>query len=79
MDHREQPATLSDYPELLKPRDVQRILGITQDRTYRLFHSEGFPAVRMGKTALFIPKARFIGWLGYGLDGIGQAAGRETR
>ena len=56
---------LTDYPELLKPCDVQRILGITRDRTYRLFHSDGFPCVRLGGTSLYIPKARLVQWLGY--------------
>jgi len=61
---------LDDYPGLLKPFDVQRILGITRDRTYRLFHTDGFPSVRTGRTALCVPKERLIVWLGYGSDRI---------
>jgi hypothetical protein len=68
---------LTDYPELLKPCDVQRILGITRDRTYRLFHSDGFPVVRLGVSSLCIPKARFVGWLGYGNEAQGLMAEKE--
>ena len=59
---------LNEYPELLKPRDVQRILGISKERSYALFHLEGFPKVITGKSALCVPKARLIEWLGYGSD-----------
>lgn len=59
---------LSGYPELLKPKDVQEILRISQYLAYRLFHSKGFPAVTLGATGLFIPKARLMVWLGYGRD-----------
>jgi hypothetical protein len=54
------------YPELLRPKHVQQILGTTLDRTYSLFHAtDTFPSIRLGKTALCIPKARFLTWLGY--------------
>jgi hypothetical protein len=68
MSNREHSATyqLEGCPELLKPRDVQQLLGITRDRTYALFHTEGFPKVRTGKTAMCVPKARLMEWLGYG-------------
>jgi len=58
---------LSGYPELLKPKDVQAILRVSQYRAYRLFHSKGFPSVTLGISGLFIPKARLMVWLGYGL------------
>jgi len=67
----------SDYPELLKPCDVQRLLSITRDRAYRLFHTDGFPSVRTGRTALCVPKGKLIQWLGYGQEHIGQTAGKE--
>ena len=57
---------LSGYPELLKPKDVQAILRVSQYRAYRLFHSKGFPSVTLGISGLFIPKARLMVWLGYG-------------
>ena len=55
----------SGYPELLKPKDVQAILRVSQYRAYRLFHSKGFPSVTLGISGLFIPKARLMVWLGY--------------
>ena len=80
MNDREHIATcrLDDCPELLKPRDVQRLLGITRDRTYALFHSAGFPVVQTGKTAMCVPKEQLRRWLGYDTPaGIGREAGRE--
>jgi hypothetical protein len=73
----EKAPDLTEYPELLKPCDVQRILGITRDRAYRLFHTDGFPAVRSGRTALCVPKARLIVWLGYGNEEQGLVAQKE--
>ena len=71
---------LSGYPELLKPKDVQVILRVSQYRAYRLFHSKGFPSVTLGISGLFIPKARLMVWLGYGTgppDGFRREAGQE--
>lgn len=68
---------LSGYPELLKPKDVQEILRVSQYRAYRLFHTKDFPAVTMGATGLFIPKARFVRWLGYGPDAEHRNTGQE--
>ncbi len=68
---------LTGYPELLKPRDVQRILRISKERSYALFHLEGFPKVITGKSALCVPKARLIVWLGYGNETQGQMAEKE--
>jgi len=67
-----------DYPELLKPCDVQRLLGITRDRAYRLFHTNGFPSVRTGRTALCVPKGKLIQWLGYGNEAQGLMAQKEN-
>jgi hypothetical protein len=69
---------LSDYPELLKPKDVQAILRVSQYRAYRLFHSKGFPMVTLGATGLFIPKARLMVWLGYGTSDTLNTSGQRS-
>jgi hypothetical protein len=55
-------AELSDFPVLLKPKHIQKILGINQSEAYRLFNSTCFPAEKNGSKH-FIPKPRFIKWL----------------
>jgi hypothetical protein len=58
---REQPA------ELLKPKDVALLLGISLDKAYRLFHStgSGFPSFRIGKTGLYVARAKLMEFLGH--------------
>lgn len=34
---------------LLKPKDVQQILGIGKNTTYKLFNVVGFPKIKIGK------------------------------
>lgn len=58
----------SKLPELLKPRDVKNILGISMDKAYRLFHSNDFPRIVLGRSALYVSKAKFFQWLGYHVD-----------
>ena len=62
------PPEISALPELLKPADVRRVLGISNDRVYRLFHSRDFPTTSLGGTSMCVPKAAFMRWLGYGPD-----------
>ncbi len=60
------PLDLDGYAELLRPADLVRILGVSTDTAYRLCHSKDFPVVKVGASALYIPKGRFLKWLGYG-------------
>lgn len=55
---------MDDYPLVLTPKDVQKILNWSQDQTYRLFASKKFPSEKIqGK--YIIPKQRFLNWLGH--------------
>lgn len=63
-DRSPQTPDLGAYPELLAPKDVAKILGMSNDRVYRLFHSKDFPSIVIGRAGLRIPKARLAGWLG---------------
>lgn len=54
---------LENYPPVLYPKHVQKILCWPKDQVYNLFRSEGFPSERVGSKHI-IPKYRFLNWLG---------------
>lgn len=55
---------LKNLPMILTPKDVSDVLGITQGQVYRLFNSKKFPSEKV-QSKHFIPKPRFLQWLGY--------------
>lgn len=52
-----------NLPIVLKPKDVQKVLGWRLNDVYKLFRSKKFPAEKMGQRYI-IPRPRFINWLG---------------
>lgn len=50
------------YPDVLKPEEVQQILGISRATCWKVMYSKGFPLLKISRT-LRIPKAAFIRWL----------------
>jgi len=57
------PNDYSSYPMILKPKDVQKILGWQINDVYKLFRSKKFPSEKIGGRYI-IPKPRFLNWLG---------------
>ena len=51
------------FPMILKPKDVQIILGWRINDVYKLFRSKKFPSEKLGGRYI-IPKPRFLNWLG---------------
>lgn len=51
-----------DFPAIMTPTDISAILGISRNGAYALVHSEGFPAIQVGKQYR-IQKNKFILWL----------------
>lgn len=51
-----------ELPLVLTMRHVQDVLGCAKDVAYRLPHTEGFPALRIGKS-IRVPRDRFFAWL----------------
>ena len=47
---------------VLRPRDVQKLLGIGRNQAYHLFRRPDFPAKRLGRSWL-ISRAAFERWL----------------
>jgi excisionase family DNA binding protein len=54
--------TLADAPEVLRAREVAKILRISEHKTYRLLESSQIPAVRYGRNWL-IPREALLRWL----------------
>lgn len=52
----------NDLPMILTPAEVQQVLGISKNKVYDVFHSEGFPCFRVGKQYR-VSKERFFQWL----------------
>ncbi|MGZ9816187.1 helix-turn-helix domain-containing protein [Peribacillus simplex] len=52
----------TEYPSILKVKDIQNILRIGQRQTYDLVKTEDFKAIRLGTRHLY-SKEHFIKWL----------------
>jgi len=46
----------------LTVEEAAQMLGISRIKGYELAHSEGFPAMRLGRK-LLIPRDRFLAWI----------------
>lgn len=56
----------------LTVEEAAKLLGVSRIKGYELAHSEGFPAMRLGRK-LLIPRDRFLAWLD---EQAGTAASR---
>lgn len=54
---------------ILKPKDVQQMLGISKNQVYRLFRSQSFPAKRIGNR-WFVSLKALGKWLGEGDEDV---------
>ncbi|MDR4927225.1 helix-turn-helix domain-containing protein [Peribacillus frigoritolerans] len=52
----------TEYPSILKVKDIQNILRIGQRQTYDLVKTEDFKTIRLGNRHLY-SKEHFIKWL----------------
>lgn len=53
---------IEELPLILTPKDIGIILGISKNSAYAVVHSEGFPAVRVGKQYRVL-RNNFFAWL----------------
>lgn len=53
---------IEELPLILTPKDIGIILGISKNNAYAVVHSEGFPAVRVGKQYRVL-RSNFFAWL----------------
>ncbi len=49
-------------PLVLNADEVSRLLGISRAGTYEIFHSEGFPCIRINKRML-VERDKLLSWL----------------
>jgi excisionase family DNA binding protein len=52
-----------ELPLTLKVADVAKILGISLNSAYELFHNKDFPSRRIGKRRWVVSKSAFIKWM----------------
>ena len=52
----------NELPLVLTMRHVQDVLSCAKEVAYRLSHTEGFPALRIGKS-IRVPRDGFLRWL----------------
>lgn len=51
-----------NLPMILTPADIQKLLGVSRNTAYEVFHSKDFPCFRVGKQ-LRISRERFLSWM----------------
>ena len=54
--------SFEQLPLTLRAEEVAQILGISRAGAYALFHTEGFPCIRIGKRML-VQRDAFLRWL----------------
>ena len=52
----------TDTRLMLTVEEAAKLLGVSRIKGYELAHSEGFPAMRLGRK-LLIPRDRFLAWI----------------
>lgn len=52
----------SELPLVLTPKNVADLLSVSRNTAYSLFHTEGFPSIKVGKQYR-ISRDRFFVWL----------------
>jgi excisionase family DNA binding protein len=53
---------LKNYNEILTPKDIKKILGISLNNTYELIHSGQFQVIKIGQRYRIL-KSVFVEWL----------------
>lgn len=51
-----------NYPDILKPEEIQQILGVSRATCWKIMYSKGFPLIKISRV-LRVHKAEFIKWL----------------
>lgn len=54
---------LDELPAILKVEDIQKVLRISRATAFNLTKERGFPAIRIGKKRIVIPRDRFLQWV----------------
>ena len=54
---------LEDYPDILTPKEVMEILGISKNTLYQLINNQAIPATRLGRKLWRIQKQALMKFL----------------
>ncbi|HCT64746.1 MAG TPA: DNA-binding protein [Lachnospiraceae bacterium] len=54
---------LEDYPDILTPKEVMEILGISKNTLYQLINNREIPATRLGRKLWRIQKQALLDFL----------------
>ena len=57
-----------DLPLTLRVEQMAKVLGVSRKVAYNLVKRKDFPAVRVGKKRIIIPRDRLIEWLNENAD-----------
>lgn len=50
-------------PAMLSMKDVGKLLNLPRATTYRCLKQPGFPAIRVGKRKIIVPRTELMIWL----------------
>lgn len=53
---------MDSLPYVMTPADVQKVLSVSRNTAYEVFHSKDFPCFRVGKQ-LRVNRERFFKWM----------------
>lgn len=54
---------LEDYPDILTPKEVMEILGISKNTLYQLINNQEIPATRLGRKLWRIQKQALMDFI----------------
>jgi hypothetical protein len=54
--------SFAEAPAILSVADTSALLGLSRAATYSLFHSYGFPVLKIG-TRMMVPKDKLLSWI----------------
>ena len=54
---------LEDYPDILTPKEVMEILGVSKNTLYQLINNGSIPATRLGRKLWRIQKQALLDFL----------------
>jgi excisionase family DNA binding protein len=60
-----------NLPLVLNVEEVAKIMHVSRQTAYELVHSQGFPAVRVGR-CIRVPREAFLTWLNAEASQVGQ-------
>ena len=61
-----------DLPLLLEVKHLQKIVNVCKSEAYKITQQKGFPALRINRRSIRIPRDAFFRWLEDKASGYGE-------